>query len=230
MQSVQTGVSRVTILLLAMLTIASVLNIHDMAVATHASGGLAAWIVSIAVGGTLSVLAYVASITDGRTRTVATVFAVFAAGVSTALQVSLFLDRGAALPVSLAFGVGVPFFEVALAVTDSMLRRYAHAHPAAEPAPQRTRRPAQTRAEPAQMAQTYAESAQMYAQLTAEPAQTPAETTQKLTPAQRRAQIAESGVQDAAQIAAQFGVAMRTAQADLAAVRTAMVQTNGHGA
>jgi len=209
MQSVQTGVSRVTILLLAMLTIASVLNIHDMAVATHASGGLAAWIVSIAVGGTLSVLAYVASITDGRTRTVATVFAVFAAGVSTALQVSLFLDRGAALPVSLAFGVGVPFFEVALAVTDSMLRRYAHAHPAAEPALQRTRRPAQT---------------------PAEPAQTPAEPAQKLTPAQRRAQIAESGVQDAAQIAAQFGVAMRTAQADLAAVRTATMQTNGHGA
>jgi len=209
MQSVQTGVSRVTILLLAMLTIASVLNIHDMAVATHASGGLAAWIVSIAVGGTLSVLAYVASITDGRTRTVATVFAVFAAGVSTALQVSLFLDRGAALPVSLAFGVGVPFFEVALAVTDSMLRRYAHAHPAAEPALQRTRRPAQT---------------------PAEPAQTPAEPAQKLTPAQRRAQIAESGVQDAAQIAAQFGVAVRTAQADLAAVRTATMQTNGHGA
>jgi len=219
MQSVQTGVSRVTLLLLAMLTIASVLNIHDMAVATHASGGLAAWIVSIAVGGTLSVLAYVASITDGRTRTVATVFAVFAAGVSTALQISLFLERGAALPVSLAFGVGVPFFEVALAVTDSMLRRYAHAHPAAEFAPQRTRRPAQMRAEPAQMAQAYAE-----------PAQNSAEPAQKLTPAQRRAQIAESGVQDAAQVAALFGVAMRTAQADLAAVRTATLQTNSHGA
>ena len=226
MQSVQTGVSRVTLLLLAMLTIASVLNIHDMAVATHASGGLAAWIVSIAIGGTLSVLAYVASITDGRTRTVATVFAVFAAGVSTALQVSLFLERGAALPVSLAFGVGVPFFEVALAVTDSMLRRYAHAHPAAEFAPQRTRRPAQMRAEPAQIR---AEPAQM-AQTPAEPAQNGAEPAQKLTPAQRRAQIAESGVQDAAQVAALFGVAMRTAQADLAAVRTATLQTNGHGA
>jgi len=230
MRSVQIWVSRVTLVLLALLTFASIQNIHDMAVATHASSGLAAWIVSIAIGGSLSVLAYVASITDGRTRTVATVFAVFAATVSTALQVSLFLERGASLSVSLAFGAGVPFFEVALAVTDSMLRRYAHAHPAAEPAPQRTRRPAQMRAEPAQMAHTYAESAQMHAQSAAEPAQTPVEPAPKLTPAQRRAQIAESGVQDAAQVARLFNVAMRTAQADLAAVRTAMVQTNGHGA
>ena len=80
------------------------------------------------------------------------------------------------------------------------------------------------------MAHTYAESAQMHAQSAAEPAQTPVEPAPKLTPAQRRAQIAESGVQDAAQVARLFNVAMRTAQADLAAVRTAMVQTNGHGA
>jgi len=71
------------------------------------------------------VLAYVASITDGDTRRMAAGFAVFAAIVSTALQESLFLDRGAQLAVALAFGLGVPFFEVALALTDSMLRRYA---------------------------------------------------------------------------------------------------------
>lgn len=112
-------------MLLALLTVASVLNIHDMAEATHAAGGIAAWIVSIAIGGTLSVLAYVASITDGDTRRMAAGFAVFAAIVSTALQVSLFLDRGAHMAVALAFGLGVPFFEVALALTDSMLRRYA---------------------------------------------------------------------------------------------------------
>ena len=107
-----------------MLTVASVLNIHDMAEATHTANGLPAWIVSIAIGGTLSVLAYVASITDGHTRTASVIFAVFAATVSTALQVSLFIDRGAQWPVAVAFGVGVPFFEVALAITDSMLRRY----------------------------------------------------------------------------------------------------------
>lgn len=124
-QHVRRWVSRVTLMLLALLTVASVLNIHDMAEATHAAGGIAAWIVSIAIGGTLSVLAYVASITDGDTRRMAAGFAVFAAIVSTALQVSLFLDRGAHMAVAFAFGVGVPFFEVALALTDSMLRRYA---------------------------------------------------------------------------------------------------------
>lgn len=124
-QHVRRWVSRVTLMLLALLTVASVLNIHDMAEATHAAGGIAAWIVSIAIGGTLSVLAYVASITDGDTRRMAAGFAVFAAIVSTALQVSLFLDRGAHMAVALAFGLGVPFFEVALALTDSMLRRYA---------------------------------------------------------------------------------------------------------
>lgn len=131
--AVRHWVSRVTLLLLALLTVASVLNIHDMAEATHTAGGLAAWIVAIAVGGTLSVLAYVASITDGETRRMAAVFAVFAAVVSTALQVSLFLSRGAHPAVAVAFGVGVPFFEIALALTDSMLRRYTVAAPVSQP-------------------------------------------------------------------------------------------------
>ena len=50
---------------------------------------------------------------------------------------------------------------------------------------------------------------------------------QKLTPEQRRAQILESGMDDAATIAAQFNVSMRTAQADIAATRDAMLSTNG---
>ena len=49
----------------------------------------------------------------------------------------------------------------------------------------------------------------------------------KLTPEQRRAQVMESGITDAATIAAQFGVSMRTAQADIAATREAIMQTNG---
>lgn len=129
-RNVRRWVSVATLALLALLTVASVLNIHDMAEATHTANGLPAWIVSIAIGGTLSVLAYVASITDGRTRTMSVVFAVFAATVSTALQVSLFIDRGAQAAVAVAFGVGVPFFEVALAITDSMLRRYESHAPA----------------------------------------------------------------------------------------------------
>jgi len=124
MQQVRRWVSIATLTLLGMLTVASTLNIRDMAEQTHTATGAASWIVSVAIGGTLSVLAYVASITDGRTRTMATTFAVFAALVSTALQVSLFLGRGAPVAVAVAFGIGVPFFEVALALTDSMLRRY----------------------------------------------------------------------------------------------------------
>ena len=152
-QQVRGWVSRVTLILLALLTVASIANIHDMAEATHAANGIAAWIVSIAIGGTLSVLAYVASITDGRTRTTAVVFASFAALVSTALQVSLFQSRGAQLAVALAFGVGVPFFEVALALTDSMLRRYAlpvsqPVAPAATPARTPARKPSQPVAAP----------------------------------------------------------------------------------
>ena len=50
---------------------------------------------------------------------------------------------------------------------------------------------------------------------------------QKLTPEQRRMQILESGMDDAATIAAQFNVSMRTAQADIAATRDAITHLNG---
>ena len=49
----------------------------------------------------------------------------------------------------------------------------------------------------------------------------------KLTQEQRRAQIAESDMQDAAAIAAQFQISLRTAHADLAAVRSGMLHANG---
>ena len=50
-----------------------------------------------------------------------------------------------------------------------------------------------------------------------------------LTPAQRRAHIREQEIADAAQIAAQFGVSLRTAQEDLRHVRRSLVQKNGVG-
>ncbi len=49
----------------------------------------------------------------------------------------------------------------------------------------------------------------------------------KLTPTQRRAHIAEQELFDAAQVVAQFGVSMRTAQADIAQVRGMTTQRNG---
>ena len=66
-------------------------------------------------------------------------------------------------------------------------------------------------------------------QIERKPARKPARKrkAQKLTPAQRQAQILESGMDDAATIAAQFNVSMRTAQADIAATRDAMTHLNG---
>jgi hypothetical protein len=49
----------------------------------------------------------------------------------------------------------------------------------------------------------------------------------KLTPEQRRAHIRKQEFIDAAQVVAQFGVSLRTAQQDLAAVRNAATQANG---
>lgn len=49
----------------------------------------------------------------------------------------------------------------------------------------------------------------------------------KLTPTQRRAHIAEQELFDAAQVVAQFGVSLRTAQADIAQVRGMTTQRNG---
>lgn len=49
----------------------------------------------------------------------------------------------------------------------------------------------------------------------------------KLSAEQRRAQIASSGVTDVSAIVAQFGVSLRTAQADVAAVRSAVTTQNG---
>lgn len=50
----------------------------------------------------------------------------------------------------------------------------------------------------------------------------------KLTPEQRQAQILSAGLTDASAVVAQFGVSMRTAQNDIAAVRAGVLQTNGH--
>ncbi len=96
---------------------------------TRTANWFTAWGVAIGIGATLAVLSYVASVTDGKVRKIVTAFAVVAAGTSATLQISLFLQRGADPWVAVAFGAGIPFFEIALALTDSMLRRYTGAAP-----------------------------------------------------------------------------------------------------
>ena len=61
-----------------------------------------------------------------------------------------------------------------------------------------------------------------------EPAETAGETsTPRLAPSQRRAHIREQELFDAAQVVAQFGVSLRTAQQDIAQVRKATTHANG---
>lgn len=117
-------VSWITLTLLIVLTLASIVNLYDMALMTHAANELTGFGAALGLGATLATLSYVASITDGRVRLTVTCFALVAAAVSATLQVSLYLMRGADWGVALAFGAGLPFFEIALALTDSMLRRY----------------------------------------------------------------------------------------------------------
>ncbi len=59
------------------------------------------------------------------------------------------------------------------------------------------------------------------------PEQAQTDVPAPLTPAQRRAHIAEQEMYNAAQVAAQFGISLRAAQLDIAQVRKAMTQTNG---
>ncbi len=61
-------------------------------------------------------------------------------------------------------------------------------------------------------------------QLTAQP---DTSDVQPLTAAQRRLHIHEAGLTDPAQVAAQFGVSLRTAQGDIAKVRNGLTQRNG---
>lgn len=129
LRNVRKNVSKATIVLLIVLTLTSIAALHEMADMTHAANWFTAWGVAVGIGATLAVLSYVASVTDGKVRKIVTVFAVVAAGTSATLQISLFLQRGADPWVAVAFGAGIPFFEIALALTDSMLRRYTVAAP-----------------------------------------------------------------------------------------------------
>lgn len=129
LQNVRKNVSKATIILLVVLTLASVVNLYEMAIMTHAANWFTALGVACGIGATLAVLAYVASVTDGKVRWIVTCFAVVAAGTSATLQISLFIQRGADPWVAVAFGAGLPFFEIALALTDSMLRRYTVSAP-----------------------------------------------------------------------------------------------------
>lgn len=131
----------------------------------------------------------------------------YAVGEMTILYIVSALLVSVALPSSIAF--------------------YSHgiAHSA-----QASQTSAQSAQNAAQDVAQFASSAQDVAQSPAPPAHSSRNAQSARKAAQRRLRIAEAGYTDAATIAAQFGVSLRTAQADIAAVRSAMQQTNGAGA
>lgn len=223
LQSVRVWVSRATLLLLVVLTVSSVINIYDMAAATHTAEGWTAWVVSVGIAATLSVMVYVAAITDGRTRALTTAFAIVAVVISATLQGALFLTRGSAWPVALAFGVGVPLFEIFLALTDSMLRKYAATQSMQAPT-QPTRAPVQRRNAPVQAMQPESmQTEPVQAPALIEPA-TDAPTDAPVVDAKAHAlQLRDEGF-TAAEIARITGAKYTTVQSWL---RRASTQTNG---
>jgi hypothetical protein len=127
----------------------------------------------------------------------------------------------------------VPLIQVAA------VKAYHAPHSAATPQPTTT--PPDTLTAPPVPAQGQLEdtapepaSAEQPATVTAAPAparkpaqRKPQRKPAKLSAAQRQAQIAESGVTDVSAICAQFGVSLRTAQSDIAAVRKGLLAQNG---
>lgn len=115
-------VSWLVLALIAVLTLASILNIIQKSASYH--HGFSAKLIGIGFGLSLAVTVYVVMIADtAKTRWTAASFAVIFAAVSATIQTALYLDEHAPLLVALAYGVGVPGFEAALAILEALLRR-----------------------------------------------------------------------------------------------------------
>lgn len=108
--------------LIAALTLASILNIIQKSDSYH--NGFSAKLIGVGFGLSLAVTVYVVMIANtAKTRWTAASFAVIFAGVSATIQTALYIDEHAPLAVAIAYGVGVPGFEAALAILEALLRR-----------------------------------------------------------------------------------------------------------
>lgn len=156
------------------------------------------------------------------------------AGVSVLVNLSYYALHG----IDLFSIAALPAWLVSIALP-AAIARYSHllVESPQEVAHAELTQPAQADAGTELVQPVHADAEQAHAD--AEPAQEPAQAKRKptqakrksahamkLTPAQRRAQIAESGI-DAAAIVAQYRVSLRTAHADIAAVRNEMLHANG---
>jgi len=158
------------------------------------------------------------------------------AGVSVLVNLSYYALHG----INLFTPQALPAWLVSIALP-AAIARYSHllveesptSQPTATP-PDAATAPPVAPAEPLDVTAPEPASGEQPATVTAAPApaRKPAQRkTQrkpvKLSAAQRQAQIASSGVTDPSAICAQFGVSLRTAQSDIAAVRSAMLAQNG---
>lgn len=115
-------VSWIVLALISALTLASILNIIQKSASYH--NGFSAKLIGIGFGLSLAVTVYVVMIANSaKTRWTAASFAVVFAAVSATIQTALYLDEQAPLAVALAYGMGVPGFEAALAILEALLRR-----------------------------------------------------------------------------------------------------------
>ena len=127
--------SQIALTLLVVLTIASITNIHSVVYALHGMGRswlenvLVPWAIAVGFGAGFSLLIYIIMVSKARsTKVTATTFGIIFGLVSGIIQTQVYVE--ASTIIAYAFGFGVPFFEAAIAIVDSLLRAEEASHPA----------------------------------------------------------------------------------------------------
>jgi len=116
----------ISIALIALLASASVRNIHDRSLEVHTVSGWHIWNIAIGFALFFALVVYAAMVArQQRTKIALAPIVVLAGAVTSAIQTGLYLNHGAGWMTALAFGVGVPLAEGALAVVDALMERDA---------------------------------------------------------------------------------------------------------
>lgn len=113
------------LILIGVLTLASIGNIYQMTNTLHhsASGwNMTSGLISVGFGLAFALLTYVVMICESAaTKWTVGLFAIIAAAVSSTIQTAFYLSHDAGFWVATAYGVGVPAFEAFLAITEALL-------------------------------------------------------------------------------------------------------------
>lgn len=119
-------VRAISFVLIALLATASVRNIHDRSVEVHTVGGWHIWNISIGFALFFALSVYAAMVAKRtRTKVALAPIALMAGAVTSAIQTGLYLNHGAGWLTAIAFGVGVPAAEGALAIVDALMEQDA---------------------------------------------------------------------------------------------------------